>query len=96
MLIEPAIKELQPQEEHFAKRIGAGELWIIHKPIAIPVLTLDAAQIHLAKSDTIHLLGQAWYDASELTNKFLATTDWTLARSGETKKEALDINSLPK
>jgi len=94
-LIEAATSELRAEGEHPAKRIGAGELWIIHKRIPLPVLTLGAAQVHAAQSDTIYLLGQVWYGADELKNEFLAMTDWTLARSGETKKETIDVNSLP-
>jgi hypothetical protein len=92
-LITAAQAELQPEADDPSKRVGAGQLWVVHRSTP-PVLTLGAAQVHIAGGDGIELYGQSWYDRDALKSRFLAKAEWALARVGQVKKEARDINSL--
>jgi hypothetical protein len=95
-LSEPVIfaaeTELQPEEDDPIKRIGAGQLWIVHKLMA--VLPTHGVLFHGARSSGIEVCGKLWYDTAVLKNKFLAQTLWILARSGEIVKEEHTTNVL--
>ena len=92
-MIDAVEDELKPEEDDPLKRIGAGQLWLMHRVIPVP-FTLGGAQAHFAQDAKIGLFGQTWYDMKVMKNKFMAKTEWGLARSGEVKKEVLDIGAL--
>jgi hypothetical protein len=96
-LSEPVIlaaeNDLKPEEDDPLTSIGAGQLWLLHKVIPVP-LTLGAAHVHFANDGKIGLFGQRWFDNRVLETKFTVKTVWALARSNEIKKENLDIDAL--
>ena len=75
--------ELKPERENPGKKIGAGELWIIHKPVAV-VDTLGGAIVRFARRENVGVFGQAWYDGAH--SLFLARVVLAVARHGEVKK----------
>lgn len=92
-VIDAVEDDLKPEDDDPLKRIGTGQLWVLHKTIPLS-FTLGAARAHLAQEGKIGLFGQTWYDQKTLKNMFTAKTEWGLARSGEIKKEPLDIDAL--
>jgi hypothetical protein len=92
-VIDAAEDDLRAEDDDPFKRIGAGQLWILHKTIPLP-FTLGAGQVYFAQEGKVGLFGQTWFDQKTLNSMFTAKTEWGLARSGEIKKELLDINAL--
>ena len=96
-LSEPVIfaanTELGAEENNPSKLTSAAQIWVLHKilPLHLP---LGGAQTHFAKDGKMGLFGQTWYEGKTLKSMFEARTVWGLARSGEVKKEPLDIDAL--
>lgn len=80
--------ELKPEREDDAKKIGAGELWVIHRKLAV-VETLGAAVTHFSMKGNVGVFGQAWHDGKH--QLFLAKAEWAVARHGEAQKENIAI-----
>ena len=83
---------LEPEEDEPLKRIGAGEIWVVHK-VAPGISTVGAAQIHTAKHDGIAIIGEAWFDNKTLENMYRVRAEWALGRVGQIKKEPLDLDA---
>jgi hypothetical protein len=84
-IIAYGLKDLRPEIDDAAKRIGAGQLYLYHEYLWLP-LTLGCALVHIAKPHGIHLLGQTWYDANEMKTKYLTKAAWVLARTNEVRE----------
>lgn len=88
-VIEAVEAELQAEKDNPLKRFGAGQLWVLHE--TIPVLDGNGkGTVAFEEKDQVGILGQTWYDMDALKNTFTARATWTLLRSGEIKKEAMN------
>jgi hypothetical protein len=81
---EVAEPELKEEREDAARKIGAGEIRIIHRRIPV-VDKLGATVVHFAAKDNIGVFGQAWHDGTK--NSSLARTVSAVVRSGEIRRE---------
>jgi hypothetical protein len=87
-LIQAAEAELQAEKDNEFKRVGAGQLWVLHDTVPFNE-TNGKGQIAFEESDQVGMLGQTWW-SEELKSHFTARATWTLLRQGEIQKEALN------
>ena len=81
--------ELMPEIENPLRRIGAGQLWVVHDTI-VAHDTNGRGQVDFVEADHVGLLGQTWYDIDGLKNTFTARAKWSLVKSMEVQKEAIN------